>query len=306
MESKIEDWLEDNSRKLGLEEPEIVDRDSGEGNHNLILLDKEEKLVLRVSKDTSESRLKKEKDVLQFLEEEGIENIPQVRHFERDDKLGDVLLETYVGEQDLDVDEFAEERLRNLAEQLAEIHSIPVERYNEFTGAEEPSREKLAEVYRSDFREWSKAPYKEYLMQADSPRKQILNFFEQQKEMIQKSDLDVEVRKSLTHGDLGFNVRASGDEIFLVDWEFSCIGYPGNEIMYFFIHEGLEEWQREVFLEEYRSHRELEGFEKTKEVYPKFLAFNDMIWAANRVEKGEEKHRELLGEMLGKLENFYQ
>lgn len=104
---------------------------------------------------------------------------------------------------------------------------------------------------------------------------------------------------------LGLTVGEDGT--YLIDWEFSSVGYPENEILYFFIHEDLSQEQKNIFLEEYQKHRELgEDFGETRKFYDKFLAFNDMIWAAKRVEKGEDKHRDLLEERLEHLEKLYQ
>jgi aminoglycoside phosphotransferase (APT) family kinase protein len=301
MEKDIEDWLRQSNE---LRDPDIVEKREGEGNHNYIVRDGNAKYVLRASKEISDSLLENERKALEFLEQEGVENVPRVIRFEsRED--GDLLLETYVGEKDLDAEDFTGTLVRDLARLLAEIHSIPLERWEEFTGEEAEAVKNLEQVYLEDFAEWSKEPYREYLKRADSPRGDILELFEKQKELVDNLDFDIEVPQRLTHGDVAFNIRASGDEVFLVDWEFCHAGYPANEVLYFFIHEDLDESQREIFLDEYRKHRELVGFNETKKFYEQFLAFNDMIWAANRVEQGEEQHQELLEDRMERLENMY-
>lgn len=95
----------------------------------------------------------------------------------------------------------------------------------------------------------------------------------------------------------------------MVDWEYGTLGYPGHDIMILFEHGQMNSQQREVFLEEYRKHRELgESFEKVRELHPGFLAFHDAVWAAKRVEREPERddRRELLKRKLDKLDSFYK
>ncbi len=283
---------------------ELLETREGEGNHNHIIESDGEKYVLRVSKEISEDRLENEHEMLRFLKSQGIENVPRPVFFDKLDKK-QVLLETFVGEKDLEPEDFTESRLRHTAQFLAHLHSVPVEDYNTYTGETREEKTTLQEVYADDFEEWAEKRYEEYLELAEEPHERIKVHFERQKEQLEKVP-DVPVELSVIHGDLGYNVRARRSEVFVVDWEFSRIGYPENDILYFLQHQWLEQEQQETFLEEYRKHRETQAFEDTSEFYPSFLAFNDMIWAAKRVAKGEEEKRELLEERMERLENMYR
>ncbi|MFT4867716.1 MAG: aminoglycoside phosphotransferase (APT) family kinase protein [Candidatus Nanohaloarchaea archaeon] len=306
---KVRDWLSENSSRLGMENPRVVEKKSGESNHNFVLKSEEQKYILRVSREVSrENRLENEFEKLGFLEQQEINYVPRNIFFERGSEIGTVLVQTFVGEEDIDSGGMTEKRLRSLARKVAKIHSIPVENYSSYSGKNEAAKTGLKEIFRNDFQKWSKTPYEEYQENAEGPDPRIEKFFRKQKKLL-KLVPEAEVERGLVHGDLGFNIRATGNEVFIVDWEFCRVDFPENEILYCFEHEGLEKDQREFFLAEYRKKRELNPvFSRLREIYPGFLAFNDAVWAANRViiepEKREE-HRRRLEEKLEELEEFY-
>ncbi len=303
---KVRKWLRQNSSETGIEEFEIEDVKAGESNHNFIIKTNDEKYVLRVSKKISrESRLENEAEKLDFLEYQDIDCVPRKIWFGKDTDIGEVLIESFVGKKELDKGSMSDERLKSLARKMAEIHSLPVESYNQFSGATKTETNSLQEIFLSDFEDWSKRPYEEYLELVEEPDQRINKYFKKQQKLLEEVP-ERKVKKSLVHGDLGFNVRATGDQVFIVDWEFSRIDYPDLEILYCFEHEKLDNDQREIFLEEYRKHRDLdEIFEDIRQLYKKFLGFNDMIWAAKRVEQGDEK-RELMENRLEHLEKLYR
>lgn len=308
MKEEIREWLEQNPVELDLESFDLKEIRSGESNYNCIIERGERKYVLRISRKVSrENRLETEKNALKFLENKDISNVPKIVQLLENTKYSPALLETFVGKHDLDAEDFSKERLESLAETLAKIHSIPLTNYNSFFDKDENEETSLKEVYRKDFEEWSKEPFEEYLELVDEPDERLVKHFERQKELVE-SVPDIEVERSFIHGDLGFNVRSEGDKVFIVDWEYARVGYPEHDILYFFEHEGLNQGQRDHFIKSYRKHRDLgEDFEKTREIYAKFLAFNDAIWAANRVEKEPERiesHREVLEDRIEKLETL--
>lgn len=304
---KIDNWLQENSERTGITDFKIKDVKAGESNHNFIIKIEEEKYVLRISKSISrESRLENEAEKLEFLDNQEVNRVPRKIFFEKDTELGEVLIESFAGDKELDKESMNDERLRSLARKIAEIHSIPVEKYNGFSGKDKPETKKLKKILSSDFEDWSKRPYEEYLELVDDPDQRIIDYFQKQQKLLNKVP-EKEIKTSLVHGDLGFNIRATENQVFIVDWEFSRIDYPELEILYCFEHEKLSSDQREIFLEEYRKHRELDGiFDDIRDLYKKFLGFNDMIWAAKRVEQGDVKHRELMENRLEHLEKLYR
>lgn len=302
---KVDTWLKENSDRLEIDYQRIHGTESGESNHNFVV-EAEEKLILRASRDISrKSRLENEAEKLDFLEKQGIEKVPRKKHFEKNTEIGEILLETYIGDEEVNKENLDRERIRSLARKTAEIHSIPVKKYRNFTGKEVKNERSLKEIFMEDFRKWSERPYREYMKQTDNPDERVKDFFSRQRQLLEKIP-DISVRQGLIHGDLGFNLRASGKEVFIIDWEFSKISFPENEILYCFEHEKLDQDQREIFLEEYRRDRNLHPeFEKLRKIYPKFLAFNDMIWAAKRIEEGDDK-KELFNDRIEKLRNLYK
>jgi fructosamine-3-kinase len=306
----IKKWMEENQSRIGLKEPEISDLKSGESNHNFIIKSGDRKCVLRVSRDVSrEDRLKNEAEKLEFLEYQETGYVPEKIFFEETDQIGTVLIETFVGNENLNSEKMNDERLKSLASNIAEIHSTSISEYNNFFGRNEKMTANLKDIFRQDFKDWSERPYREYMEEAGSVDSRIEKFFKKQKKLLD-SVPEIEVSRGLVHGDLGFNIRAAGNQVFIVDWEFCRIDYPGNEILYCFEHEDLGPHQREVFLEEYQRHRELDkAFQRVREIYPGFLAFNDAVWAAKRIEiepEEKDKHKERLEEKIEKLEDFYR
>lgn len=294
--SDAREWLEDH-----LEQDFSVEkREDGTSNINFFV-EGEDEYVLRISQEVSTDRLGNEYQVLKFLEEKGIDFVP--RAVDSDVQNSNfILLETKVGEKRLEED--FENHLEDLAEKVAEIHSIPASTYGEFTGQKEEDVSDLRKVFRRDFREWSEKPFKKYLREAEEPSERLRECFERQKDLV-KSVSEVEVRRSLVHGDLGGNFRISGDEVFLVDWELARAGYPGIELLYMFQRKDMDRKEKSIFLEEYRKYRDLgKEFEEARELYPRILAFNDTVWAAKRVVKGDTAKKQLFRERLDSLEEI--
>lgn len=308
-EEKVRNWLSENHRQIGLENPELLEKKSGESNHNFILKSQGEKYVLRVSRDVSrKDRLENEAEKLGFLKQKSLDSVPEKIFFSKDSGIGTVLIETFVGKENLDSGKMNKERIRSLARKISGIHNIPVDEYSSYSGIEHSETVSIREHFQRDFEKWSERPYREYLELCDDPDPRVEKFFEKQKKLL-KSIPDGVLEQSLVHGDLGFNIRATDNNVFIVDWEFCRIDCPDLEILYCFEHEDLSKSQREVFLNEYRKHRELnDKFSWLRKFYPGFLAFNDAVWAAKRIEidpEEENKHRRRLEQRIGKLEQFY-
>lgn len=306
--SKVEAFLETHRGTLG-KDYELTDKRSGESNHNFIIKAGGEKYVLRVSRKVSRrSRLREEAKALDFLEENGIQQVPRKEWF-GETEIGAVLIETFVGAKDLGKGDFTEKELRRSAELLAEIHSIPITRYNKFFDTEKENKASLREIYATEYKKWSERPYREYLEKTEEKDEMIEKAYRKQEELFENVP-DEKVIQRPVHGDLGFNVRRSDDEIFFVDWEYFTAGYPGHDIVYFFEHEGLSMEEREIFLEKYRKYRDLdEIFEENRERYRKFLAFNDAVWAAKRIASDEgdrDKMGDIFEEKIDQLEELHE
>lgn len=307
---KIEDWLKSNSEATGLENFQIEDVRQGESNHNYIISSDDGKQVLRISRKISRrNRLKNEFQSLQLLDKEDIENVPEQIFFSEDTEFGALLIESFVGEEDLTrARQLEDTQIENLAHQMSEIHNIGAEKYNQLFSEEKETQRSLKEIYQDEFDIWSRIPYEEYLDIAENPREDLKHYFEKQKELVKEFG-DEKVDQGFIHSDLGFNLRVSSDEVFIVDWEYGTIGYPGHDIMILFEHGQFSDKQKEKFLEEYQKHRNLSSsFQKVRELHPGFLAFHDAVWAAKRVEREPERddRKQLLQRKIAKLESFYK
>ncbi|MFB6209684.1 MAG: aminoglycoside phosphotransferase family protein [Candidatus Nanohaloarchaea archaeon] len=301
---QILDWLSEREQELGLDSPEIIRKKEGESNHNFILESEEEKYVLRASKQSSrKDRLRNESKALQLLEEKGIANVPRLKLYEKEREVGSVLVQSFVGRRDVErAGSLNLTQLRNLAMLLGDIHSIDFGDSNEYF--EGSKKESLQQLYGRDFERWSERPYREYLDNVEEPDERIQKFYRKQQELLEEVP-DREVETSFIHSDLGFNIRTYGEKVFVVDWEYSEIGFHGHDLMILFEHGKLDQEQRQIFLDEYRKKKDLgEAFEEVREIHPKFLAFHDAVWAARRNAQGENRHL-LIERKIKKLEKLY-
>lgn len=285
----------------------VTGMEKGENNFNFIVDSGEEKYVARIPREGTENRLESEARMLEFLEKQGIENVPTKILYLEDEP---VLVEAFVGEEELESEDLTGDRLDNLAALLARIHSIPVDSYNNFFGKDRPQKTTLEKVYREDFEKWSRKRLEEYLELAEDPDERLEEYSERQRELFESADLDIEVPHAVTHGDLSHNIRGSSDEVYIIDWELGRVGYPVHDLLYFLHWQGMEEFQEKEFISAYKEYRDLPGYKKTKDIYPKFLAYNDTIWAANRMAKAEgdekERFRQMFEERMERLENMYR
>ena len=324
MKDKIKDWVEENRDELGIGESDfsLEEMTGGESNHvfKLVASDKmvvkaSDEMIVRTSLDISEDKITHESKILDMLEEAGVEDVPRKIYYEDSDLLGQpALVETFEGDQNVNVREMNDKQLENFARKLAEIHSLKPEIYNEKFGENEPETASMKKEMEGNFEKYSKQPYEEYKRKTDSFDSRVEEFFERQKELYQEmtgSKTDLPWR--LVHGDPSNNVRTSENEIYLIDWELAKPGVPRFELIYMFRHNKMEDEEREKFLENYRQHRNTwTGADKYAEKWEKFLAFNDMIWAAKRKErvkqKGDDpsKYEEMFERRLNQLEKFYR
>lgn len=311
MSEEVEKWLEKKQSDFDFSDFRVVSKTSGESNNNWIIETDRGKRILRISRDISDNRLENEAKSLKFLQKQNISNIPQLIYFEQDSVLGEVLLETYIGQESVEPNKLTNKHLRELSNLIADIHIEP-EKYNEFFDENERKEIRLKEALLEDFKKWGEEPYQEYLKKADRPRKKIENFYEMHKKTLENIESSLKLEKTFIHGDLAANIRKTSDELYIIDWELARLGCPTIEILYLFEHANLDSEKREHFLDCYQESRKLEkGFREARKIYPKSLAFNDMIWAAKRLEKVKEnggdveRYKEMLNKRLDKLEKLY-
>ena len=318
MKNEIKSWIQENKDEIGFNsEVEIVDISSGESNHTFEVISKksEEIKVLRTSFKVSKDRINHESQILDFLKKLEIEDVPRKLYYIKDSSIKQpILVETHIGEEDIDANSLNSDQVKDLAEMLAKIHSVDSKKYNRFMDEEKPITSSLGYEFREDFKKYSKKPFEEYKELVEEVDERVLKFYNKQKALVREAEnTDEEVEWRMCHGDISDNLRVNKDgSLSLVDWELARPGIPRFELIYMFKHSDFSKEEQENFLKEYRSIRETSSIaDKWSSKRWKFLAFNDMIWAAKRKEKlriqGEEysKYEELFEERLKELQELY-
>lgn len=322
MEDKIGAWVEENRNNLGLRKSdfELIELTSGESNR-VYKVEAEEDLVVkasavvvRTSLEVSDDRIGRESKVLDVLVEEDIDRVPRKIYFEDSELLGQsVLAQTFVGDQDIEISDMTYDQRDNFAEMLAELHSIGPESFNKAFDEDEPEKVSIKYELEGNFEKYSREPFEEYVEKADNADERVKSLFKKQKrlfnEMIESEGF---LPWRMTHGDPSNNVRNSKNSIFMIDWELARPGVPRFELVYMFRHNDMDEEAREEFLDLYRQYRSTSDFaDRMAEKWEKFLAFNDMIWAAKRKERVKDmdedakKYEKMFEKRLNELEEMW-
>lgn len=317
MQNKLQQWVKQHKDELGIEgDFSLVDVSKGESNHVYeILIDDQPQFIVRTSKEISEDRINRESKILELLNSEKIFYAPKkICKKHSDDLDQEVLVETHIGNIDVDFSSLSNAQLSNLAERLAEIHSLNVEPYSRYFSDNRSDKVKFGEYFEEDFQKYSKEPYQFYVENTDSVNSRIESAFEKHKKLYSELEsIEKQVEQGLIHGDPSDNLRVNGGEVCIIDWELSRPGIPRFELIYMFRHNRVGKEKREFFLKKYRKHRETSDLaDQYSEHYECFLAFNDMIWAAKRNEKLKIKNKDysryekMLEERLDCLEKLYK
>ncbi len=300
MKSRLENWIQ--NQEFAGSHFQIEHLDTGESNETFQVKDENRNLIVKTSKEDSEDRISHERDVLQFLEQHNIENVPKVIYYEEDSLLDrPILIESSVGREKLNVEDATTNQTDKLAELMAEIHSINVEDYNDFFGTNHSSTVTLEEELVNDFERYSKAPYEDYRSMAEEVNQKVEQLYNRQKELIEEaSELDLEVPWTFVHGDIPNNLRQEDDEIYIVDWELAGVGVPYIELIEFFTSGRVSDEKQEAIIEEYEKKYKLpEDWRESAELIEKFHGFNSMIWAAKKKEQRDNpKYNKIFEERL--------
>ena len=279
----VTNWIGENQRSLNIGNFELQDISTGKSNFTYVA-NGEQKIVVRMSRPPSEDKLEHEAKFLDFLSKNGINEIPAVLRFEKEGLLGQsVIAQTYVGDFEFDPLNAPEEQIDAFAKVIAKIWSISTKAYDKIFSTNTPSQQNLREYLDERFSEYSEKPFKDYVSLSLQPNQAIVDFYERQKKLLQEGNM---VRSPMimvvAHRDLANNIRVSGNEVYLVDWELGGVASPVSEIQHFFNIADIPASVQTNFIEALRRQFPLRDFEKKRDILKKFLLFNDMIWAAQR------------------------
>lgn len=291
--------LEILERNSSISSPEIFWRRSGEHNFVFLLEEEDRKLVAKTPKPVAGTgSLENEYKVLELLKENGIKFVPEAIDFLEED----VLLMEYIDGEEKKPEDLNNTLIKQLARKLARIHSIESETLRELDSGLDRVSTVKSELKKS-FERFSRRRYEQYLRAADESDQRVSDQFRKQKALVHEAP-EIKIEPSLTVGNLG-DLILKEEEIFMIDWEFSSPGIDAGDIFYLFKHSELSPEQEDSFMQAYREERDLEiATSDLDGIYPRFLAFNDMIWAALRCAEGEERS-DLLEERMADLEKLY-
>ena len=317
MKEDISQLVEQNLENINLENPDYAVKEiqGGENNRIFEISSENRRLIARTSNKVSEDRIRHEAGILELLEKEEVENVPRKIFLEDSDLAGQpVLIETSVGTRDIEFSEMSREELRDFAEQLARIHSITPDSYNRKFGKNEPKEASMEKEMGSNFEKYSRQPYRNYMEMADAVDPRVKDMFRRQKSIYGKlTEVNGKLPWRMVHGDPADNIRTDGRKVFIIDWEFCRPGVPFFELIYTFRHNDVDREERQQFLQYYRTFRDTsEIAEQNADLWEKFLAFNDMIWAAERKEKEKRaggdvsEYEDLFEERMKELEKLHR
>jgi aminoglycoside phosphotransferase (APT) family kinase protein len=182
----------------------------GEGNDTFMLECQSQKLILRVSKYDKAGNLYREANALSLLL--SLKHVPKPVYFNESQRLQGRawILETYL--EGVPPDQIGAEQLENLGRLLAQVHRVRADKpermhyWRHFLATQKPYGDEAQFLNHPDLR------LRDLLVRAKS-------YFESQP--------NPTIIPALIHGDLSLeNMLASGDEISLIDWEFSTFADP--------------------------------------------------------------------------------
>lgn len=293
--SKILNFLD--SEEFG--EIEIIERLEGQHNHNYIFRSDGGKFVLRKSKEhlDEENRLRSERNVLEFLENQGVGFAPRSVSY---DEERDLHITTFVGSENTSLEKLNQKDLEKWVSNLAKAHSLNYEDFQDFCeernyqyNKPETVDEKVEEI-------------REKLGEAENTDLELVEWAEQKLEELSYSSELNEPR--LTHHDIHNSTRKSQKNLFIIDWEFAGFSYyPLEDLADILLDEHLKDEQIELVIDQYKH---LSGIKFTDSMLgenKKLKLLFQLSWSLVEISKLEqngepiEKYREYAKERKQKF-----
>ncbi len=272
----------------GFNNARILDHFTGESNHNFIFKSSGEKYVLRSNLEEKRStyRLDQERKILKFLENQGISFVPRSIRYDENEKTH---ITSYVGEQDIGLEEMDQNLLEEWVEKLVQIHRLDFQKFRQFceengySYSEPETLKQTIQKYGFDRLEFAE----------ENIEHELLDWCRDKLEEINdniKEDEDPHI--GLTHGDIANNTRAGG-EIYFIDWELGRFSRnPENMLSYLFIHEKLSQKRYKLIKDIYREKTGIEDLEEGLRQSERLTRVNDVIWALRKAAKLKDREEE--------------
>ena len=221
---------------------------------------------------------------LKYLEARDINFVPRIISFDNNE---DILVETYVGEENIKFSDLSEEFLDIFVKQLVKIHSLD---YKDFQNFCEENGYAILQIQTplDGIQVFGLDRFK--MVQRLCPDQTVINWIEPKlKENVLLLKTVVRAQTpGLRHGDIGDNIRIENKKIWIIDWELSSISSK-RELTYIKIHSCSSPEQFKLIVKKYSYYSGLSINDLYNEigVKEKVTRVNDVIWAA--MKWGENK-----------------
>ena len=264
-----------------------------------------EKFITRIGNHSRDSGSSLENHIraLMYFEYKNIKYTPKIISYNLKKSIS---IESFLGTNDLLVENFSSILLKKFANQLVEIHSLEAKDYLSFC-----KKNKLGSVVVQNLIKEKKT----YCIDRFSvvkrlhKDKKLIEFIYKEIDSLYKGVAKTKnERPHLIWGDVGNNFRVSGNRLYFIDWEFSRIGY-GNELAYIKVHTHLSASQFERLLSFYAdaSKNSREKLEKDISIEEKKIRLNDIIWAAMKsVQSTTENDTKKFDRLTNKRRKLYK
>lgn len=275
-----------------------------------------QKCILKMQRETGDVFTGSNDVLMQsFLRHCGIDFVPEIL-FSTDNH--SIFFESFAGEEHASFNQLDDHDIDIVAKQLFQLHSIKADDY--FTFAKENgfhdlrigSGEIKIETPLGHLNTYGYARFE--IVKKGCKDTYIVNWLETKLEE-NKKIVDKLMSTSLGEahpqwGDIGGNLRRTGEKIFFTDFEHSCLGY-GSELSYIKIHSHMDEdkFKKLVSRYSYCSKQPENELYDSISVSERLTRVNDVVWAAMKwvladTPDKSDKYRELTYKRLGLAEKI--
>jgi len=247
------------------------------------------------SKDLGSSNLNDVK-VQSFLKEMGCNFVPEIIYWDNEN---DFHIESFVGKEDIKFNNLNNEGLDVFAKQLAFVHSLSAEQYQQFSAKHGFDKSIIVSpIENLNIYGFDRFEIVKQLCPDNYVKDWLYTHLQNNLAYIQKNSL-INGAAHLNWGDIGENLRRKDSVLYFIDWEFSRLG-SGTELSYIKIHSHLSPEKFDYLVSRYafysgRTNKNLlVGINSTE----KITRVNDVVWAAMKWGQSEtaedkEKYKEL-------------